>query len=67
LAFENQRWFDLLRFFTPEELKKYIQSKKQDDYGISNLNNFGTKDYYYPIPFDEYKLDPEKMWQNPGY
>ncbi|MCE5226150.1 MAG: RagB/SusD family nutrient uptake outer membrane protein [Porphyromonadaceae bacterium] len=67
LAFENQRWFDLLRFFTPEELKTYIQSKKQDDYGISNLNNFGTKDYYYPIPFDEYKLDPEKMWQNPGY
>lgn len=67
LAFENQRWFDLLRFFTPEEMKSYIRNKDQNDYGISNLQNFGTKDIYYPIPFDEYKLDPEKMWQNPGY
>lgn len=67
LAFENQRWFDLLRFFTANELVDYIHSKNQDDYGISNINNFGTKDIYYPIPFDEYKLNPEKMYQNPGY
>lgn len=67
LAFENHRWFDLLRFFTIEELTTYIHSKKQEDYGISNIKNFGTKDRYYPIPFDEYKLDPEKMYQNPGY
>lgn len=67
LAFENHRWFDLLRFFTIDELTTYIHSKKQEDYGISNIKNFGTKDRYYPIPFDEYKLDPEKMYQNPGY
>ena len=48
LAFENQRWYDLLRFFSTEELKTYIHSKKSADY-------------------DEWKLDNEKMYQNPGY
>lgn len=67
LAFENHRWFDLLRFFTANELVDYIHNKSQDDYGISNIKNFGEKDLYYPIPFDEYKLNPEKMYQNPGY
>ncbi|MEJ1238035.1 RagB/SusD family nutrient uptake outer membrane protein [Chryseolinea sp. T2] len=69
LAFENHRLFDLLRTFgsNPQEFVNYITSKKQADYGISDLHNVGTKDIYYPIPFDEYKLDPEKMYQNPGY
>ncbi len=67
LAFENHRWFDLLRFLSTEELVNYIHSKNQDDYGISNIKNFGAKDIYYPIPFDEYKLNPELMYQNPGY
>lgn len=67
LAFENHRWFDLLRFFTTEELVAYFKSKKQENFGIAKLSNFGTKDRYYPIPFDEYKLNPEKMYQNPGY
>lgn len=67
LAFENHRWFDLLRFFTTNELADYIHNKNQDDYGISNIKNFGSKDIYYPIPFDEYKLAPERMYQNPGY
>ncbi|WP_373513748.1 RagB/SusD family nutrient uptake outer membrane protein [Persicitalea sp.] len=67
LAFENQRWFDLLRFFTNDELAKFFQSKSQADYGIAKLSNFGPKDRYYPIPFDENKLNPERMYQNPGY
>ena len=67
LAFENQRWFDLLRFFTPEELVTYFRSKSQADFGVAQLANFGTKDYYYPIPFNEYKLNPTGMYQNPGY
>ena len=67
LAFENHRWFDLLRFFTPAELVTYMQSKSQADYGTAKVSNFGTKDYYYPIPFDEVKLNPERMYQNPGY
>lgn len=67
LAFENQRWYDLLRFFQINDLINYIHSKNQEDYGISNLKNFGTKDIYFPIPYDEWKLDPEKMYQNNGY
>lgn len=67
LAFENHRLFDLLRSFTPEEFAAYFHAKNQDDYGLSNLKNCGVKDIYYPIPFDEWKLNPEKMAQNPGY
>lgn len=67
LAFENHRWFDLIRNFTPEELVAYFKAKNQRDYGLANLNNIGTKDRYFPIPYDEYQLDPAKMYQNPGY
>jgi len=67
LAFENHRLFDLLRSFTADELVTYIKNKTQDDYGASKLTNVGTKDIYFPIPFDEWKLDPTKMYQNPGY
>ncbi len=67
LAFEHHRWFDLLRFFTTDELVTYFKSKNQADFGAALLSNFSAKDRYYPIPFDEYKLDPAKMYQNPGY
>ena len=67
LAFEQKRWYDLLRAFSPQELVNYFGRKKQSDYGIANLDNISEKDRYFPIPFDEYKLDPEKMYQNPGY
>lgn len=67
LAFEHHRWFDLLRTFNTDELVNYFKSKSQADFGIAKLANFTTKDRYFPIPFDEYKLNPEKMYQNPGY
>lgn len=67
LAFEHHRWHDLLRFFTAEELVTYIRSKKQEEYNNSPLTNITTKDYYFPIPLNEVKLDPEGMTQNPGY
>jgi len=67
LAFEHHRWFDLLRTFSPDELVSYFKSKSQADFGIARLANFSAKDRYYPIPFDEYKLDPTRMYQNPGY
>lgn len=69
LAFENHRLFDLLRAFgaNPQAFVDYFKTKNQADYGISNLNNVTAKDIYFPIPFDEYKLDPEKMYQNDGY
>jgi hypothetical protein len=67
LAFENHRWFDLLRAFSPVELAAYFQAKSQPDFGAARLINVGTKDYFYPIPLDEVKLNPERMYQNPGY
>ncbi|MFY0253588.1 RagB/SusD family nutrient uptake outer membrane protein [Chitinophaga sp. 30R24] len=67
LAFEHHRWFDLLRFFTTPELVTFFKAKSQADFGNAKLVNFNTKDRYFPIPFDEYKLDPTKMYQNPGY
>ncbi|MFT4031568.1 MAG: RagB/SusD family nutrient uptake outer membrane protein [Siphonobacter sp.] len=67
LAFEHHRWFDLLRFFTTDELVTFFQAKSQDDYGLASLSNFSTKDRYFPIPYDEYTLNPTGMYQNPGY
>lgn len=67
LAFEHHRWFDLLRFFTTAELVTFFKAKSQANFGNAKLSNFTTKDRYFPIPFDEYKLNPEKMYQNPGY
>ncbi len=67
LAFENQRWFDLVRNYNAQELVTYFKTKSQADYGNAKISNISNKDRYYPIPFDEYKLDPERMYQNPGY
>jgi hypothetical protein len=67
LAFEHHRWFDLLRTFTTAELVAYFQAKSQANFGSAILANFSAKDRYYPIPFNETKLDPVKMYQNPGY
>lgn len=67
LAFEHHRWHDLTRFFKPDELVAYMKSKSQANYDNSPLTNFSTKDYYFPIPYNEHKLNPEKMYQNPGY
>ncbi len=67
LAFEHHRWHDLTRFFNPAELVAYFKSKSQADYNNSPLTNISSKDYYFPIPLNETKLDPVKMNQNPGY
>ena len=67
LAFEQKRWYDLLRAFNNSELVMFFKEKDQSEYGIANLQNISEKDRYYPIPFDEYQLDPERMYQNPGY
>lgn len=67
LAFEHQRWFDLIRNFTTAELVSYFQAKDPLGFGNGKLANFGVKDRYFPIPLNEYQLDPVKMYQNPGY
>lgn len=67
LAFENQRLFDLLRAFDETEFPAFFKAKDQNNYSNSSLANCGSKDIYYPIPFDEVKLNSELMYQNPGY
>ena len=67
LAFEHHRWHDLTRFFDAAGLVSYFRSKNQADYNNSPLNNITVKDYYFPIPLNEYKLNPAKMTQNQGY
>lgn len=67
LAFEGHRWFDLIRNYDAQGLMNYFKTKEQADYGNAQLSNISIKDRYFPIPFDEYKLNPEKMYQNPGY
>ncbi|RYY58189.1 MAG: RagB/SusD family nutrient uptake outer membrane protein [Chitinophagaceae bacterium] len=67
LAFEHHRWHDLTRFFNPADLVAYFQAKNQADFDNSPLANMGTKDYYFPIPLTEVRLNPETMYQNPGY
>ncbi len=67
LAFEHHRWHDLTRFFKPDELVNYFRGKNQADFDNSPLTNITTKDYYFPIPLTEVKLDPVRMPQNPGY
>ena len=67
LAFEHQRWFDLLRFFSINDLVTYIHSKNQANWGLAQIANFSTKDEYFPIPYNETILDPVRMYQNPGY
>ena len=67
LAFEHHRWHDLVRFFNPEELVAYFRTKSQADYNNSPLSNISIKDYYFPIPIDEMKINPGEMTQNAGY
>ncbi|SFW81674.1 RagB/SusD family nutrient uptake outer membrane protein [Chitinophaga sancti] len=67
LAFENQRWYDLLRTMTTDELITYFHAKNASRYGNAVPQHFSAKDRYYPIPYDEYKLNPTGMYQNSGY
>ncbi|MEO6314102.1 MAG: RagB/SusD family nutrient uptake outer membrane protein [Chitinophagaceae bacterium] len=67
LAFEHHRWQDLTRFFNATELAGFFNGKSQANYDNSPLTNFTTKDYYFPVPLNEVKLNPAAMPQNPGY
>jgi hypothetical protein len=58
LAFEGQSWYDLLRLYSRDEL---LAMKRAEN------PNFSAKDFLLPVPYDENKLDPERMYQNEGY
>lgn len=59
LSFENHRWYDLLRFYTAEELITFLETKSAE--GV------GKRDLLMPIPLRETQLNPSKMYQNDGY
>jgi hypothetical protein len=67
LAFEHHRWFDLLRFFSINDLVSYMHAKPRANFNLENIANFSPKDEYFPIPYNETILDPAKMYQNTGY
>lgn len=58
-AFEGQRWYDLLRLYTKDELITFLHTK--------GYTKFSERDLLLPIPYDEHKLDTKRMYQNPGY
>jgi len=55
LAFENHRWFDLLR---TDRMVEVMSSK---GYDVSEEKRV------LPIPLEVIESNPEKMNQNPGY
>ncbi len=59
LAFENQRWFDLLRFGVANQ----VLSAHSDDRGYV----FSPRDLLLPIPASEINISGGLLTQNPGY
>jgi len=77
LAFENHRWFDLKRTYTPEEQSQFLNA-----YGLKEKANptvtrggipysnsdfiFQSFEVFYPIPNRQILIN-DKITQNPGY
>ncbi len=59
LAFENKRWFDLIRFGEAENVL--------GPFATDNGNVFSGSDLLLPMPQREIGLSKGKMTQNPGY
>jgi hypothetical protein len=54
---EGKRWFDLVRWgILVEEISK-----------VSFKSAVSERNYLYPIPQEQRDLNPEGLWQNPGY
>jgi hypothetical protein len=54
---EGQRWFDLVRWHILLESLHKVPEKA----------NAPERNYLFPIPQVQHDLDPEGLWQNPGY
>lgn len=55
---EGHRWHDVLRMYSDDEMIAHF----------SAINpNFSVKDLLLPIPYNERVLNPEGLYQNPGY
>jgi len=63
LAFENHRWFDLVR----TERAKAVMSQEQKDQNGFNTSTWSDNMLLFPIPLQVIQSNPEKIKQNPGY
>ena len=55
---EGLRWQDLLRMYDRMEMLEHFSAIN---------SNFSSKDLLLPIPYNERILNPEGLYQNPGY
>jgi hypothetical protein len=55
---EGLAWQDALRKYGPEEMIAHYHAIN---------SNFSKKDLLLPIPYYERVLNPEGLYQNPGY
>ena len=63
LAFENQRWFDLVR---TERAKDVMIQEQKEQNGFSP-SAWSDNMLLFPIPLQVIQSNPEKIKQNPGY
>ena len=63
LAFENHRWFDLVR----TERAKDVMSQEQKEQNAFDPASWSDHMFLYPIPLQVIQSNPEKIKQNPGY
>jgi hypothetical protein len=63
LAFENHRWFDLVR----TERAKDVMTAEQKEQNGFNPSSWSDYMLLFPIPLQVIQSNPEKIQQNPGY
>ena len=63
LAFENHRWFDLVR----SERAKDVMIQEQKEQTGFNPSTWSDNMLLFPIPLQVIQSNPEKIKQNPGY
>lgn len=63
LAFENHRWFDLVR----TERAKAVMTVEQKEQNGFDPTRWNDNMLLYPIPLQVIQSNPEKIKQNPGY
>jgi hypothetical protein len=63
LAFENHRWFDLVR----TERAKAVMSQEQKEQNGFNMASWSDNMLLFPIPLQVILSNPDKIKQNPGY
>ena len=63
LAFENHRWFDLIR----TERAKAVMTQEQNEQTGFNASSWSDNMLLFPIPLQAIQANPEKIKQNPGY